>query len=208
MSSPRLEAGPVPFFLGGRLCLDFVNTVNSRSRPATRNYLPGFDEVIGWGRQTGLFGPGAIDRLEERARAFPSQAAEAHGAIIAFREALYRIFRSVIDETPAPEADMRRLSDWLREARNQQVLSGTGRLFSWAWDESRLDFRSPACAVAVSAEHLLTHEDLKRVKECPGPEGCGWLFYDETKNVSRRWCSMEHCGGAAKARRYAERHRH
>jgi predicted RNA-binding Zn ribbon-like protein len=62
--------------------------------------------------------------------------------------------------------------------------------------------------VARSAEELLLSGDPRRAKECPGPDGgCGWLFYDESKNASRRWCSMEGCGSQAKMRRYRSRRR-
>jgi predicted RNA-binding Zn ribbon-like protein len=44
------------------------------------------------------------------------------------------------------------------------------------------------------------------VKVCANPHGCGWLFYDSSKNGSRRWCSMEGCGSSIKNRRqYARR---
>jgi predicted RNA-binding Zn ribbon-like protein len=31
---------------------------------------------------------------------------------------------------------------------------------------------------------------------------CGWLFMDDSKNGSRRWCSMRSCGNRAKAQRH------
>jgi predicted RNA-binding Zn ribbon-like protein len=53
---------------------------------------------------------------------------------------------------------------------------------------------------------LLVEGDLARVKACPGPANdCGWLFYDTSKNASRRWCSMEGCGSVAKMRHYRAR---
>jgi hypothetical protein len=64
---PDPAEGPVPFFFGGRVCLDFVNTVNSRSRPATKDYLPDFDALLGWCRQTELFGPSVLRRLDRMA---------------------------------------------------------------------------------------------------------------------------------------------
>jgi predicted RNA-binding Zn ribbon-like protein len=39
--------------------------------------------------------------------------------------------------------------------------------------------------------------DLSRTKRCEGKE-CGWLFFDATKNKSRRWCEMRVCGNRAK----------
>ena len=46
----------------------------------------------------------------------------------------------------------------------------------------------------------------ERFKVCPD-DGCGWAFYDWSKNRSATWCSMEVCGNRAKARAYRERHR-
>ena len=56
-------------------------------------------------------------------------------------------------------------------------------------------------ALAEEAE-LLTSGRLDRIRECPGLDGCGWLFYDTSRNGSRRWCSMEGCGNRAKGRRH------
>ncbi|WP_048649252.1 CGNR zinc finger domain-containing protein [Nitratireductor soli] len=194
---------PVPFFFGGRLCLDFINTVNSRSRPATRDYLPDSIALLGWCRQKNLFDASVIDRLETEVPG--AHAPEVHARAIALREALYRIFRALIDGASVPAGDLAHLDEALRAARHHQVLAQAGSGFAWQWDAERLDLLAPLHAVALSAGALLTGDDLGRVKECPGPDGCGWLFFDETRNNSRRWCSMDHCGGAAKARRYAAR---
>jgi predicted RNA-binding Zn ribbon-like protein len=44
----------------------------------------------------------------------------------------------------------------------------------------------------------------QRLKACPN-ESCLWAFYDRSKNQSKRWCKMEACGNAAKARAYRRR---
>ena len=41
-----------------------------------------------------------------------------------------------------------------------------------------------------------------RLKAC---EHCGWVYYDASKNRSRRWCSMQACGGRLKAKNYRRR---
>ena len=38
-------------------------------------------------------------------------------------------------------------------------------------------------------------------------EACPWLFLDLSRNHSRRWCSMNVCGGTMKMRRYRARAR-
>ena len=36
-------------------------------------------------------------------------------------------------------------------------------------------------------------------------ETCGWVFYDGSRNRSSSWCSMQVCGGRAKASSYRRR---
>ncbi|WP_414636011.1 CGNR zinc finger domain-containing protein [Actinophytocola sp.] len=43
---------------------------------------------------------------------------------------------------------------------------------------------------------------LDRIKTCAG---CRFIFVDESKNRSRRWCGMADRGTAAKIRRYVAR---
>jgi predicted RNA-binding Zn ribbon-like protein len=72
-------------------------------------------------------------------------------------------------------------------------------VWKWALGE---DLAGVLWPVAHSAIELLISGPLGRVKGCAG---CNWLFVDESKNRSRRWCSMEECGTHAKMRRYVAR---
>ncbi|MDQ3777760.1 MAG: CGNR zinc finger domain-containing protein [Actinomycetota bacterium] len=42
----------------------------------------------------------------------------------------------------------------------------------------------------------------QRLKTC---RNCGWAFWDESKNRSGVWCSMQLCGSRLKVRRYRNR---
>lgn len=44
----------------------------------------------------------------------------------------------------------------------------------------------------------------QRIKACPGRH-CGWVFFDNSRNQSARWCSMNVCGDREKARTYYRR---
>ncbi len=52
--------------------------------------------------------------------------------------------------------------------------------------------------IAESAVKLLTQKNLALIKKCNDPV-CTLFFYDESKNHTRRWCSMDRCGNRAKA---------
>lgn len=61
---------------------------------------------------------------------------------------------------------------------------------------------SPLWPVGLAAYELLTGPRARRIKRCAG---CPWLFLDQSKNGSRRWCSMDICGTDEKMRRYVAR---
>jgi predicted RNA-binding Zn ribbon-like protein len=58
--------------------------------------------------------------------------------------------------------------------------------------------------VAASLATLFAAAEPCRVKVCANPD-CGWFFYDESRNLSRRWCSSRHCGNLVKVRNFRKR---
>ncbi|GAA0393839.1 hypothetical protein GCM10010357_13330 [Streptomyces luteireticuli] len=56
----------------------------------------------------------------------------------------------------------------------------------------------------TSTGELVVTGESTRLKRC-AEQACAWVFWDVSKNRSRRWCSMRVCGNRAKARRYAAR---
>jgi len=58
--------------------------------------------------------------------------------------------------------------------------------------------------VATVAE-LAPTDEWKRLKTCRD-ETCRVVFYDQSRNRSRAWCSMEVCGNREKARSFRQRH--
>ena len=47
-----------------------------------------------------------------------------------------------------------------------------------------------------------TSGEFDRFKTC---KSCGWAFYDESKNASKKWCDMGLCGTRSKMKAYRER---
>lgn len=62
--------------------------------------------------------------------------------------------------------------------------------------------QSVAGAIALSTARFLAAGELDRLKVCDNA-GCRWVFHDDTKNRSRRWCGP--CGNVDKVRRFRER---
>lgn len=66
--------------------------------------------------------------------------------------------------------------------------------------------RAPLATLAIAWSELVTTGDAARLKRC-AEHTCGWVFWDISKNRSRRWCSMKVCGNRNKSRSYASRQR-
>ncbi|MER0242840.1 CGNR zinc finger domain-containing protein [Streptomyces sp. HSW2009] len=62
--------------------------------------------------------------------------------------------------------------------------------------------RRALAAVAAAWGEVAITGDVARRKRC-AEHGCAWVFWDVSKNRSRRWCSMRVCGNRNKARRFA-----
>lgn len=65
--------------------------------------------------------------------------------------------------------------------------------------------RQALAAIAIAWTELAVTGEAARLKRC-AEHACAWVFWDSSKNRSRRWCSMRVCGNRTKARRYATRH--
>ncbi|MFD0312734.1 CGNR zinc finger domain-containing protein [Streptomyces flavalbus] len=62
--------------------------------------------------------------------------------------------------------------------------------------------RKALAALAIAWSELAVTGEAARLKRC-AEHACAWVFWDASKNRSRRWCSMRVCGNRAKARRHA-----
>jgi predicted RNA-binding Zn ribbon-like protein len=202
---------------GGRLCLDYINTVEPRTGPVARDWITGYPDLVEWARHGGILGEAAAAALLRAAAARPAAARAAFQAAIDLREALYRLFAAIVDGTGPADADLEVLRGAAAAATGHGRLTPRAGGFDWTWDDpvpagssggvpaETLD--RPWWPVAVSAVDLLMHGPLDRIKQCPADDGCSWLFVDATKNRSRRWCSMEDCGSQSKSRRQTDRRR-
>jgi predicted RNA-binding Zn ribbon-like protein len=124
------------------------------------------------------------------------------------RELVYAIFRPVADGADPPAELLDELRDAERDALAGAHLAPAGAATAhgamrWTWPPPR-ELTDPLRPLAHAAVELLTSGPLDRLKICGN---CRWLFLDQSRNHSRRWCSMEECGTQMKQRRFVERRR-
>ncbi len=168
--------------VGGRPCLDFVNTVDWRATDDPRDLLVDGDAVDAWLAI-------ALDHPPMRL------ADDAVARLRLLREAIYRL----VSSEPAA-GDLAVLNDALSQGGQRAQLIGGSGGYRWAAEEEAFSLAVLRARLARSAADLLVDPDrLARVRNCHGA-GCGWLFYDESRAGNRRWCSMKTCGNREKAR--------
>lgn len=188
--------------VGGRLCLDFTNTVGYRGDVIERDRLRGYEELLLWGEKAGVLTTGEREELL-RVAARTGEAEAVFRRAIDLREALYRVFLAAAEEEEAGPADLEILNRELSRALARARVVATPEGFDWGWDDAPEPDRV-LWPVARSAAELLVSPELPRVGKCAG-ERCAWLFLDTSKNRSRRWCDMRDCGNRAKVRRHYRR---
>ena len=194
-----------PRLLGERLCLDFVNTIESpRAHP--HDFLHSYLDLIRWGRHVGMLDDAESSHLVREGARQPDEAVRVFEQALALRLVLTRIFRAIAHGDTAEESDLQHVQMEYLSGLSAARLTPTADGYDWGWDADGLALNWPLWVVARSAVEVLTTDELARVKECPGADDCGWLFYDTSKNNSRRWCSMEGCGSRVKMRRQYARH--
>ena len=190
--------------IGGRLCLDFANTVGSHAGEHPNEYLRSYRDLVAWGRHAGILTGAEERRLLEAAAGRPDEAGVVLDRAIVLREAIYRIFSAVAARRAPDDADLGTLNAALARALAHARIVPAGAGFAWAWRDEEGVLDRMLWPVARSAAELLTGGELDRVRECAN-DACGWLFVDLSRNRSRRWCDMRDCGNRAKAHRHYER---
>jgi predicted RNA-binding Zn ribbon-like protein len=195
------ESGPVGIrvplyeFCGGRLALDFCNSYTPDRRDGDNDRLPDLAGLIAWAHRAGWPLQGVTPA---------SLTAGDFQAFRSLRLRLWNLFAAAIDRTEPDPADVDALDGAVLDAFSSLRLSPGKRGGPLVWQETAGPLDKLRHAIARDAADLLTAGALKRLKRCPG-EQCGWLFYDTSKNASRRWCVMEDCGTRAKVRSFRAR---
>jgi predicted RNA-binding Zn ribbon-like protein len=193
--------------VGGRPCLDFANTMGGDAIHAPREFLDSYDDLVVFARMAGLVASDRARALLARAKREPEQAAAALEEARLLRGAIFRVFYALSHERkPAPD-DLARINDALRRALSRRRVVQRGAAFELGWDEEGDPLDRPLWPLAVSAAELLADEHRPPVRVCCSSHErrCTWLFVDESRTRTRRWCSMKDCGNRAKARRHYER---
>ncbi|MDX2966501.1 CGNR zinc finger domain-containing protein [Streptomyces acidiscabies] len=183
---------------GGRVCLDFTNTLRYRWRTAPEETLRNPGDLALWLQRAGLLAPGIQD---------PCTAA----VLTAGRRLRETVDRAVLaaadGRLPSP-GDITALNRAAAEAPRPalQITVTDGRLEPAAATSVAADASAALALIAQDAVDLLLSAEIRRVRVC-GADTCALRFLDRSPARNRRWCSMSRCGNRTKVRLHQSRTR-
>jgi predicted RNA-binding Zn ribbon-like protein len=192
-------------FDAGRLPLDFANTAEWHASGQPHEMLQDYSDLVAWSEDARLLSKSEAAGLLSNAVQAPKEIAKALKKAVALRDVIYRIISTAAKREAIKKADLNKFNQALAEGLENTKIAATTNGFIWAWDKSDRAFDQMLWPILRETAELLTSQDIKRVGQCADDRGCGYLFYDTSRNHSRRWCSMDSCGNRAKARRHYQR---
>ena len=165
-----------------RLVQEFVNTLDAEEG---RDLLADRDSFSAWVQEQGLAADG------------PRPADRDLAAATELREALRALLR--VNAGGDPDADATALVNRMSADAPVRVEIGAGGAATLQGD-------GVLAAVLAAAAAAMLDGTWPRLKACADP-GCGWAFYDRSRNRSGQWCDMAVCGSRHKVRAYRSRQR-
>jgi predicted RNA-binding Zn ribbon-like protein len=184
------------YWLGGRPCMDFVNTLRERWWRRVETLVTPADLVL-WLERASLLVPGSGVTCSE---AVLRSARE-------LREAIDACVVALAAGEPVPAGALRTIDGWLAAGAVQPSLACGPDGLPVVRPASPADpLRHALGAIALDAAQMLGTGERSRARICAS-ETCSARFYDRSPTAARVWCSMRGCGNVAKARRHRERAR-
>jgi predicted RNA-binding Zn ribbon-like protein len=176
------------FWVGNHPGLDLVNTLAVDDRGERLELVLRWTDVVDWAETAGLIDADLADRCRWVTDRRGSE-------ILPWFRRLRAALREVLESGDDP-AGVHALDDVVAAVPVRLAYQpALGRpelavMASAPLDELRLALASAALAA--------TRLNRSRVRRCENAH-CVLLYYDTTKNHSRRWCDMAVCGNRAKA---------
>ncbi len=175
------------------ICIDFINSEfrDFRGRWVRDDLLqPGWLEqfLVKWGLQ--------VDRSPDAATLT---------TLVSLRALLRSMIESLVEGQIADHDQAALNVILLKMPLNRRLVKDTGG-YRLEMAPLKRDWEWVQAEVAASFAHLLVHQNPKRLKICANAY-CRGVFYDESRSLTKLYCTPEKCANLMKARRSRARHK-
>lgn len=184
--------------------MDFTNTISWRETNHPHEWLDIRQNLTAWSEITGVLSTTQVDQLRLYLDQSDVSIESSIHQLKQTRELLFAIFNAEIEHHKIMDTPLEALSSLAKKALRNQTLRCTEEGYLWVWKGGLSPLDQVHYSIVQSSIALLTNGNLTRIKKCPG---CQWLYYDQSKNGSRRWCTMEDCGNRHKVNQFNKNRR-
>ncbi|UFJ41382.1 CGNR zinc finger domain-containing protein [Brevibacillus humidisoli] len=120
------------------------------------------------------------------------------------RQRMLGMVEAIVEGGPVEDADLEAINLLLEQVPTYSRLIRSGEAYSQEQVALARGWPLVMGRIAASFADMLAGEDLRRLKICAN-EDCRWVFFDQSRNRTARWCDDRMCGNLMKVRRFRER---
>jgi predicted RNA-binding Zn ribbon-like protein len=181
----------------------FCNTVENYREPEQLDTLTDFSGWVAWSVRHGLVEEDSAKKMSFWAAENEALAAAALEDAKALRLKLFRLLSARAAGIVPTQEQLAFLNTRLASSLTHLRVVAHADELAWRWEE-KVSPERLLWPIAYAAAMLLADPQCSRLRQCGGDK-CTWLFMDESRNRSRRWCDMTVCGNRAKSRKHYQR---
>ncbi len=175
----------------GKLCLDFLNTRWYLTHKLNKEVLS--DPTL------------LKEFLETRQlHVEPIPSFETIKGLLELRAFLANVLVDYMRDHLISLETQKQINYYLSLSTYKRVLEQEGQEFQITMQPLYFDWNWIVAEITNSFADLIEYGDNSRIKICDNPD-CSWLFYDETKNRTKRWCDNK-CASLMKVRKFRSKH--
>jgi predicted RNA-binding Zn ribbon-like protein len=182
--------------IGGEISLDFVNTISWPGTAREHDWLDRPGNFIKWALAINIINQQKVNQLNAHSQ---SHLIKELDKVHQVRSNLTNVLKPLAFDALPSTAAIEQLNVMAHQICTSRLIDQ--KSYQWIWN-SPMSLTDVLAPVIWNATHILTDVAHTRIGYCPS---CEWLFYDTTRNRSRRWCDMEDCGSRHKSLNYYRR---
>src|ERR1700691_2245417 len=119
---------------GGHIALDLANTISRRDDPERRReHLESYSDLVAFALQDRILSAKQANALLLRATRNNASAVRSFRKAIGLREAIYRVFRDIVQGRPVRSSDLLAINNSVLQAVLHRQLSGGNGSYRWEW---------------------------------------------------------------------------
>ena len=169
------------------LCIEFINTKWYATHLEFKDPLEDSEWLVAFYTRWGL--PSEMGKHKEYIR-----------RIFELREFLIAAVENLCSGARLTPGQLDQLNEYLSLTHLFRTISEDKGQYKITTAPTKQDWKWIISEIAASFAELVSIHDPARLKHCQNPD-CKWLYYDESKSKTKRWCDNT-CASLMKVRRF------